>query len=443
MPGFDTSNVAAEVGQGVQQTNPLQFIGQLAQTQNALNQNKMFPLQYQAAGANLGQLQRDIQAKQFGVLQSALAQTTDPSEVPDTVTRLVQSGQITADFAAQALGGGVDGLDAASIASRRRQAIMSAGNQAEVTALTGTPTPVETGGATKFESVNPFTNAVSPMGGAGATVPNTLSPSEINTPAYTKIDPATGIPEMVTKGAAAANPANPAAIQTGLPPGAAAGREAVGVASGNQYAADLAGQTENGINIAQMKEVDQLLQAPEGQTGPGTQAFNKWRDAAIAFLGPNAKLIPGLDANTLQAATQDELRKYMTRLAGVNGSPFGAGTDYRLAQAATGNANPDMSNLANRDVERMNLALSRAQQARLAAFQQTGLPPEQYSTWASNWSRQVDPRAFMLDLLSPAERQKMLAPITNKGDIAAMTRGVKAAESAGLFGRADIPGMGQ
>lgn len=438
MPGFDTSNVAAEVGQGTQQPNALQTVSNLAALQGQLNTNKMFPgaLQgQQIANARSQQELNNQYAANYRTVLSSVAPGADAADYAAAVARGIGT-LYSADYAASQAGN----TDFAALA---KQAAVQSGSGTAMEAQFGTPETRNLGGKVFTVDVNRVTGQANTLGGNAGTQTPTLSPSEINTPAYTKIDPTTGVPEMVTKGAAAANPSNPAVIQTGLPPGAAGGREAVGVASGNQYAADLAGQTENGINIAQMKEVDQLLQAPEGQTGPGTQAFNKWRDAAIAFLGPNAKLIPGLDANTLQAATQDELRKYMTRLAGVNGSPFGAGTDYRLAQAATGNANPDMSNLANRDVERMNLALSRAQQARLAAFQQTGLPPEQYSTWASNWSRQVDPRAFMLDLLSPAERQKMLAPITNKGEIAAMTRGVKAAESAGLFGRADIPGMGQ
>lgn len=54
MAGFDTTNVAATVGQGVNPFNPMQTVQGLAATQNLLNQNRLFQAQRAVGGAVQG-----------------------------------------------------------------------------------------------------------------------------------------------------------------------------------------------------------------------------------------------------------------------------------------------------------------------------------------------------------------------------------------------------
>jgi hypothetical protein len=310
----------------------------------------------------------------------------------------------------------------------------------------GNPSLVNTGSVAKTIRTFPQGGVTSDTGDAAA-VPLTLSPSEkVSRTTYTD---ASGVTHTIPIGALASESGEPKAIPgvtgpdgsltTALPPGAAEARATVGQASGAQYASELSASGQNQTMGAQLKTIDSLLNTPEGKTGPGTQVVNGWRNFAMANLPILTKVFPGTTEAQVQSATQDELKKYMTQIALQQSGSFGPSTNEKLAAAAAGNANPDMSNLGNQAVTRMNLALTRAQQARLAAFQQSGLAPEQYSTWASNWNRQVDPRAFMLDTLKPAERQSLLSTMTTPAARAALLRGKAAAEQAGLFQESDIP----
>lgn len=187
-----------------------------------------------------------------------------------------------------------------------------------------------------------------------------------------------------------------------------------------------------------LRKVYDLL--PTTNTGPGTQATNGWRSFVLSQLPALAPLYPGgITAAQIQTASADELKKYMVQLSGAAAAQYGQGTNEKLAVAAAGNPNPDTSNLAARDVTRMNIALLRAQNAKPALFGAMGLPQTDYPAWAANYGTTVDPRAFMLDLLSPAERRTMLSTITTQADKDKFTRGVQAAEAAGDFARTDIP----
>jgi hypothetical protein len=209
------------------------------------------------------------------------------------------------------------------------------------------------------------------------------------------------------------------------------------VASSNQYAEDLRAAGAAQTQTVALRKVYDLLGTTN--TGPGTQVTNGWRSFLIAQAPFLKKLGVIGDADVLKTANTDELKKYMTQMAASQAAQYGSGTNEKLAVAASGNPNPDLSNLANRDVTRMNLALLRAQEARMAAFEETGKDPQDYAKWSAGWARQTDPRAFMLDLMSKAERQKMLAGINTEAEKKAFLAGKRAAIEVGLFSDADIP----
>ena len=219
-------------------------------------------------------------------------------------------------------------------------------------------------------------------------------------------------------------------------PTAAGGQKLV--AAGQQYSGDLqAAAASQPAQVALRKVVDTLPTTP---IGPGTQAVNNWRSFVLSQLPVLAPLIPGgVTQAQVQTAKVNELQKYMVQIAGAGAAQYGAGTNEKLAFATSGNPHISMDNLSALDVSRMNLALQRAQNAKPYLFSTTKEDPGQYSDFASNYARTVDPRAFMLDLLSIPERDKLLSTITTPSDRAKFQRGVQAAEAAGYFTRADLP----
>lgn len=213
----------------------------------------------------------------------------------------------------------------------------------------------------------------------------------------------------------------------------------------NAGAAQLA--TDRAANAASMPQQVALHKVldllPDTNTGPGTQAVNGWRSFVLSQLPVLAPLIPGgLTAAQVQTANANELKKYMIQISSAAAAQFGQGTDQKLAVAASGNPNTDMDALSARDVTRTTLALKRAELARTQLFDQQHPDPAdagQYGQWAANFATKVDPRAFMLDMMTAAERQKMLAGITSPSDKRRFAQGVIDAEQAGFINRADLP----
>lgn len=302
----------------------------------------------------------------------------------------------------------------------------------------GAPMAVGTGGSTNIVRTG--------LGGVetqpGGVIPNTLSPE-------TK---ASGVGVVGPDGATTREPLSQFVTDTGEArpgvaqpqvaqgPAAAAAQGVTGTTSATQLAQDRLSAANAQASLVPLRKVYDLLGEPGNTTGPGTQAINGWRSFVQSNLPALANLYPGgLDASKIATANADELKKYMVQIAGAQAAAYGPGTNEKLAVAASGNANPDLSNLANRDVTRMNIALTRAQQAKVAAFAQSGQPEQNYSAWVANWAKNTDPRAFMLDLLTKEQRQKLLGTINTDAEKRAFLAGKRAAEAAGLISEADIP----
>lgn len=460
--------------------NPLDMVGQYAGLQNQLNQNRLFQGE-QAGGQALlegggdpnqvrnlllrdpraaiaapqimsAALAQQIQAQQVGTSQRNLAgqiAATVPVKAdgtPDTFGVLAalktaaDHKLVDPDFVSTLSGDGsqlMNFIKSSAIGGQGGPGGFA--NQYGETSVQTVP-----GGGQRAENINPVTQQVNFAGGSASNVAPALTPADLATQVEV-VDQGTGKHTQVPR-SAFMNPDGSIKPDNGftgpkgeslasLGPFDAAQRQA----SAQEYAADLSDTARQQTAGAQLKTLDSLLQQPEAKTGPGTQVVNGWRNFVLGNFPVLAKVFPGLDAAKVQSATQDEVKKYMAQIALQQSGAFGPSTNEKLAAAASGNANVDMSNLANRDVTRMNLALVRAQQARIAAFQQSGQDPGNYATWAANWNRNVDPRAFMLDSLSKEERQKMLSGIKAPAERAALLRGKEAAEQAGLYQESDIP----
>jgi hypothetical protein len=86
----------------------------------------------------------------------------------------------------------------------------------------------------------------------------------------------------------------------------------------------------------------------------------------------------------------------------------GAPSDARQGLIQTANASTHISNAAAQNVMIMNIGLDRMRSAGVKAFDNTGLPPDQYSKWAANWMKTQDPRAYGVDQMTTAERDEMI-----------------------------------
>lgn len=196
-------------------------------------------------------------------------------------------------------------------------------------------------------------------------------------------------------------PAAPAGIVTGLAPGVGEAQTAQGLASGHQFAGDLAQAANYKRSVFPLEQAIPALErlGPSG-TGPGTETFNNVK-SFIQSLG-----VPGVDASKIKDF--DEAQKYLTDFVNQNGN---TGTNDKLAAAFAGNPSTKISNAAAIDVAKSALALRRMQQGQVLQFQKTGLPEAQYSKWASAWQNQQDPRAYGFDQMSEDAQQKLIKSI--------------------------------
>lgn len=473
-------SIPASAGKNV--PNLMANVGQIAQTMNAVNQNRLFqakavagqllqrsidpstgqpdlqtfnkllsmdprtaPYASEALTTSIAQQTagRSLQAAQGDAVRQAIG-SLGPNANHDSVLNalgiLSATKQVTPDFAAT-IAGNIPG-DPAQINAwaRNNFQLPALGAQAAMEAQQPKPTAINVG-----DRIDLVTTPNAGMGAPSEAghLDVRLSPGESVSPAYQRFNSTTQQPEIVTKGAAVgagAGQPGAAAIPAGPPIGAEAAASAAGTGSANLLTADRADQANSAQRLTVLRKIDQLLGTPQGTTGPGTQVMNGYRN----FLLANAPFLAsitngGVNEAKIRSATQDELKKYMTQVAGAAAAQYGQGTNEKLAVAASGNANPDLSTLANRDVTRMNIALERAKQARMAAFDASNQQPQAYGQFATTWNRTVDPRAFMLDFLTKEERAKVLSTIKTDAEKRAFLKGKQAAEAAGLYSEADIP----
>jgi hypothetical protein len=107
-------------------------------------------------------------------------------------------------------------------------------------------------------------------------------------------------------------------------------------------------------------------------------------------------------------------------------------------------SNPNMSqpNKAASELAKTLMSLGRMRQASVLAFQQSGLPDNQYTAWASKWSRDQDPRAYGADLMTPENRDALRKQLKPGSEQAKRFRAsVDLAKELKLFGDVERPAV--
>lgn len=202
-------------------------------------------------------------------------------------------------------------------------------------------------------------------------------------------------------------------VPTGLGPAQTAALGVQGQASAKEAAALSEGAASSPTRINLLKQAQAALANPNVQTGPGTD----WRNMAKSFFGALAPDISKALGTAENVKDADEFKKVMNQYANQASAGVGTGTNDRLNIALVGNANPEISKMANEDILKKTIAVEKMQQAKNYAWQNSGLAdtnPQKYQQWSSQWNKTVNPDVFIYDELSEDQRARMTRKMTPK-----------------------------
>ncbi len=290
---------------------------------------------------------------------------------------------------------------------------------------------INTGSQQVLAAIDPLTGQPT---GAQTIFNNQMTPEAASQP--TQIyDPATQSMRTVTRDQFASMAQPGMGVGLGIPGGGlGTGRiqqaPSLGIqaapALGSAEAAQVVGKGSAEASLALQSQADAAPQSiyqfqnmreklADINTGPGTD----WRNTAAAFftgLSPDIAQKIGIDPQ--QIASAEEFKKYATQATQATLAGLGAGTDAKLASAASANPGTQLSKLGNQQLIDVLIAGQRAIQAKNTAWQNSGLPPEQFNKFSNQWNKEVDPRLFTLqdmprekaiamrESLKPSERKE-------------------------------------
>jgi hypothetical protein len=259
---------------------------------------------------------------------------------------------------------------------------------------------------------------------------NQLSPEAATQPTQV-FDPATGTMRSVTRqqfaqmaGGAQPGGAPGVADLTGQS-GLGTGRlqpitQAPGVqtapALGAADAAQVVGKGAAESSISLQRQADaapqaiyQLQNMREALSDINTGPNADWRAKAQALaLGIAPDIAQKLGVDPQKIASQEEFNKFAVQLAQSTAQSLGEGTDSKLASAVSANPNISLSKLGNQQIIDVLIASQRATQAKNMAWQNSGLPPEQYNKFSTSWGKEIDPRVFAAQDMSNDKVWKMV-----------------------------------
>lgn len=394
-----------------------QFMGQIAQQRNS-------QLQYDTGKLELALKQQQGIRGMIGSLavDPQLGKTDMSTKIAGQISDAVQSGLLPMDQAIREIQG-IPSDPAAQAGWVQNHLINSLSGEAKIRAVMPQISTVNTGGQTNIVATNPLTGAPTITGSIG----NTLTPGE----AATRIQAVgpNGTPGTVplgstvpgaqggytgrySQGGGASPDGAPAGfVPTGLSPAAQSASVAQGASSNTaaQTIHDAAADAPMRINLlenardALTGNLDKNGQPLD--TGPGAA----WRNEAKSFINSLSPDVAKQLGWTGEVKNFDEFKKILTNYASSISGSLGTGTDARLNAAVTGNANPNISNLANQDILAKTIAAEKMRAAQDYAFQNSGLTTDKFNQWQSQWNRAVNPDAFVFASMNPQQQQAFLS----------------------------------
>lgn len=292
-------------------------------------------------------------------------------------TALMQQQQAASRAVSSLMGGYLAGIPNPSADDVRSAAAFAARSVPEI--------------ATRYPDV--ITNAASlvtqhPKGvkyGAGLLINSQLSPTEASGEVEGPPDPVTGAPTRIK-----------------LPVSNMAPARVVGLAPGSEDSshvmqADLARENSYATDIQPLTKALSLIQKlGPGGTAPGSKGRQEFESFVYG-------LMPQLVPESMQGKIKNyaELEKYLVNNASQRAQNLGPHTNEGLATAVTGSPNVHINDLAAEDLIKVQLALRKMEHAQTLQAAAGGGP--NYTANKSSLASQFDPRAFMIENMTPEE----------------------------------------
>lgn len=221
------------------------------------------------------------------------------------------------------------------------------------------------------------------------------------------IGPAAIQPPYVPQGGAPAPapaaPAAPEKVTSSLPPGS--GEAMVG--SAKAYNEGLERGANYAVRVNPLRQAIPILERMKTtDTGGITERLNDLRNAAQS-LGAGPLL--GIDPEKIKDF--NELKKYFSQYSVQASAAMGPKTNEGMAAAVTSNPNVKMDRLSALDLSKVALGVERMRQAGELAFQDlvrtNQASPQQYNQFMLQWGTRMDPRAFVYDIMTKEQREKI------------------------------------
>jgi hypothetical protein len=398
----------------------------LPQIQAQVNEARNSALNFDKGKLELAQKRTDLLSGGFGGLLASGNVT--PQAVQSIAINGIKSGLFTSDDAVNFMADMP--TDPAQLQNWVKQKYVGFSTDADrLKTLMPQTQVINNGGSQQIMAIDPLTGQPRLTG----VVPNTLTPGQQveNVQVY---DPATQTMRTITKaqqlqmqgdqGGIAPTGAVPQSggLGTGrinLAPTGAPGLQ-IAPALGAQAAAEVTGKGSADAALALQGAADAAtpaiyqLQNMRGaltdiNTGPNADWQGKAAALALQVSPEMAKKI-GIDPQ--KVASLEEFKKYSTQLAQNLAAQLGQGTNEKLASAVAANPSAGLSKLGNQQIIDVLIATQRGIQAKNLAWQQSGLPPEQYNKFSTQFNKDIDPRVFAVRDMTPEQAYKMLDSLT-------------------------------
>lgn len=234
-----------------------------------------------------------------------------------------------------------------------------------------------------------------------------------------------GAPQQSTLGSANYGGTTP----TGLSPAAAA----TNTRSGEAYAtaSEAAGNYANRVNP--LRQAIPILEGmKETDIGP---ISDKWNDIKSTAVNLGAGKLLGIDPEKIQ--NTNELKKYFAQYSVQAGATLGPHTNDGLAAAVTSNPNIHMDKLSATDLSKIALGVERMRQAGVLEFNakvdRGETDPSKFNKFMTDWGTQQDPRAFVYDLMSKDQQDKLKKNLP-PAELKKIRDGMNIADRHGLLG---------
>jgi hypothetical protein len=426
-----------------QQPNPLQTIGEFANLQNTLNQNKLFPGQFQQQGIATQSQQLALQkARNAAAYQAVLPVVANPNFTLSDLTGSAGNAEHSLGIVTQPLIADVAGLKLTPNTPEWRQAVKNIvvsrsqtdpGNAVSV--ITPDAGPLLNTGPALVPTVK------APLGSLnsgqiqsyGVAIPNGPSPAERNVlqqvwnPTTKQFDyvPRQNVAPMVDGAGspigpgAASVPGLPSVGRNQPPPsgGGSAASAPLGTSEEIAAAAEHAGRARERANNYQSTifpiegAIDALSKADTGKGGEILQSIRAYAgDTPLKYI---TDFLPASLSDQDKRIAYDEAQKFTTGMA--LGGPGGSRSDLGTETSKEANPNLHISNPAAIAISKSILAQRRMEQAGILTFNHAKdangnpLPVGQYDQFMNDWATRQDPRAYAVDKMSDDDRAALVA----------------------------------